>query len=79
MATFTGKEIRNTYDAILKLEDNDALTSSLKKITKYYIPCKSKKYLNDLNEKKCIKPYPFNIEDPELNSNFYKTVNKLLN
>lgn len=33
MATFTGTQIRNTYDAILKLEDNDQLTASKKKIT----------------------------------------------
>ena len=24
------------------------------RLTKYYIPCKAKKYLDDLNEKKCI-------------------------
>ena len=33
MATLTGKQIRNTYDSVLKLEDNDALTGAKKKIT----------------------------------------------
>ena len=33
MATLTGKQIRNTYDSVLKLEDNDALTGAKKKVT----------------------------------------------
>lgn len=33
MATLTGKQIRNTYDAILKLEDNDGLDASKKNVT----------------------------------------------
>ena len=38
------KEI-NTVDKINELKE---------KLTEYYLPCKAKKYLNDLNEKKCI-------------------------
>lgn len=33
MSTLTNKEIRNTYDSLLKLEDNDGLDSNLKKVT----------------------------------------------
>jgi hypothetical protein len=33
MATLTGQQIKNTYDAVLKLDDNSALTSTLKTIT----------------------------------------------
>ena len=33
MATLTGKQIRESYDAILKLEDNDGLTGTRKTIT----------------------------------------------
>lgn len=33
MSTLTNKQIRNTYDSLLKLEDNDGLDSSLKKVT----------------------------------------------
>tara|TARA_R110001592_G_scaffold204577_1_gene454644 strand:+ start:19224 stop:19670 length:447 start_codon:yes stop_codon:yes gene_type:complete len=32
MATFTGQQIKDTYDALLKLEDNDELTTVLKRI-----------------------------------------------
>ena len=32
MATLTGTQIRNTYDALLKLEDNDGVTGSKKQI-----------------------------------------------
>lgn len=38
------KEI-NTVDKINELKE---------KLTEYYLPCKAKKYLNDLDEKKCI-------------------------
>tara|TARA_B110001452_G_scaffold260677_1_gene258483 strand:+ start:209 stop:913 length:705 start_codon:yes stop_codon:yes gene_type:complete len=33
MATLTGTQIRNTYDSLLKLEDNDGLSSASKLIT----------------------------------------------
>lgn len=33
MATYTGKRIKDTYESILKLEDNENLTSSTKKVT----------------------------------------------
>ena len=33
MATLTGKQIKDTYDSVLKLQDNAALSSSLKTIT----------------------------------------------
>ena len=32
MATLTGTQIRNTYDALLKLEDNDGVTGTKKQI-----------------------------------------------
>lgn len=38
------KEI-NTVDKINELKE---------KLTEYYLPCKAKKYLNDIDEKKCI-------------------------
>lgn len=33
MATYTGKKIKDTYESILKLEDNAELTGSTKKVT----------------------------------------------
>jgi hypothetical protein len=42
------KEHMKDIDTVQKITE---LTDSLKD---YYIPCKSKKYLSDLNEKKCI-------------------------
>lgn len=33
MATLTGKKIQDTYDGVIKLDDNGSLTSSPKKIT----------------------------------------------
>ena len=33
MATLTGKKIKNTYDALLKLSDNDNLTTTAKQVT----------------------------------------------
>ncbi len=33
MATLTGKQIRESYDSLLKLEDNDGLTTNLKNVT----------------------------------------------
>jgi len=33
MATFTGNQVKDTYEAILKLTDNDGLTTSLKTVT----------------------------------------------
>lgn len=33
MATLTGTQVKNTYDSILKLEDNDPLTGAKKKVT----------------------------------------------
>ena len=33
MATLTGTQVKNTYDSILKLEDNDSLTGAKKKVT----------------------------------------------
>ena len=60
-------EILN-YFGILSLEDNHSFTKSnltdlntveninnmIQELERYYIPCKSKVYLVDLNEKKCI-------------------------
>jgi hypothetical protein len=33
MATLTGSQIKHTYDSLLKLEDNDGLTGTKKKVT----------------------------------------------
>jgi hypothetical protein len=33
LATLTGKKIKNTYDALLKIDDNDSVTSTAKQIT----------------------------------------------
>jgi len=33
VATLTGKQIRESYDSLLKLEDNDGLTTNLKTVT----------------------------------------------
>lgn len=33
MATLTGNQIKTTYDSLLKLEDNDGLTGTKKKVT----------------------------------------------
>ena len=39
---------------LIDLKTVEKMTEITEELTKYYIPCKSKKYLNDLNEKKCI-------------------------
>ena len=38
------------------MENNtvEKLNNNLEELGKYYLPCKAKKYLTDLNEKKCI-------------------------
>lgn len=33
MATLTGTQIKNTYDSLLKIEDNDGISSSVKSVT----------------------------------------------
>jgi hypothetical protein len=47
-ARFFTKEHMADVDTVQKINE---LSDSLKE---YYLPCKSKKYLTDLNEKKCI-------------------------
>ena len=47
-ARFFTKEHMTDIDTVQQIID---LSDSLKE---YYLPCKSKKYLTDLNEKKCI-------------------------
>ena len=42
------KEHMKDVDTVQKIKDLK------EKLEEYYIPCKSKKYLTDLNEKKCI-------------------------
>tara|TARA_B110000495_G_C22972068_1_gene570603 strand:- start:703 stop:1092 length:390 start_codon:yes stop_codon:yes gene_type:complete len=43
-----------TKSNLIDLKTVDKMNQIIKELTKYYIPCKSKKYLVDLNEKKCI-------------------------
>ena len=43
-----------TKDDLDKLNIVQELNNIKYKLEKYYIPCKSKKYLTNLNEKKCI-------------------------
>lgn len=43
-----------TKSNLTDLKTVDKIKEKIKEIAKYYIPCKAKKYLVDLNEKKCI-------------------------
>ena len=43
-----------TKDHMKDIETVQKITELVPSLREYYIPCKSKKYLNDLNEKKCI-------------------------
>ena len=43
-----------TKSNLTDLKTVDKMKENINEITKYYIPCKAKKYLVDLNEKKCI-------------------------
>lgn len=43
-----------TRNNLTDLETVSKMNEIMPEIKKYYIPCKSKKYLTDINEKKCI-------------------------
>ena len=43
-----------TRNNLNDLKTVDKMNQKIRELTKYYIPCKAKKYLDDLNEKKCI-------------------------
>tara|TARA_B100001123_G_C15268567_1_gene1009359 strand:+ start:516 stop:905 length:390 start_codon:yes stop_codon:yes gene_type:complete len=43
-----------TRSNLLDLRTVEQMNNMLNELNKYYLPCKSKKYLVDLNEKKCI-------------------------
>ena len=43
-----------TRNNLNDLKTVDKMNQKIGELTKYYIPCKAKKYLDDLNEKKCI-------------------------
>ena len=43
-----------TRNNLNDLKTVDKMNQKIDELTKYYIPCKAKKYLDDLNEKKCI-------------------------
>ncbi len=43
-----------TRNNLTDLETVSKMNGIMSEIEKYYIPCKSKKYLTDINEKKCI-------------------------
>ena len=39
---------------LIDLKTVEKMEENVNELSKYYIPCKAKKYLSDLNEKKCI-------------------------
>ena len=43
-----------TKENLIQLKTVEKINQMIDEISEYYIPCKSKKYLVDLNEKKCI-------------------------
>lgn len=43
-----------TRKNLLDLKTVEKMNEIIDELIRYYIPCKSKKYLNDLNEKKCV-------------------------
>lgn len=43
-----------TRNNLIDLKTVDKINEIINELDKYYLPCKSKKYLYDLNEKKCI-------------------------
>ena len=63
--SFTKKDL-NTFNSVKKINENINIFESL------YLPCKAKKYLSDLNEKKCItilrqllKLFKYNLKSTE--------------
>jgi len=43
-----------TKSHMKEIDTVDKINELKEKLTEYYLPCKAKKYLNDLDEKKCI-------------------------
>ena len=43
-----------TKNNLLDLRTVEKMNTMIDELNKYYLPCKSKKYLSNLNEKKCI-------------------------
>ena len=43
-----------TRNNLIDLKTVEKMEENVNELSKYYIPCKAKKYLFDLNEKKCI-------------------------
>tara|TARA_Y100000996_G_C22531163_1_gene646518 strand:+ start:487 stop:876 length:390 start_codon:yes stop_codon:yes gene_type:complete len=43
-----------TRNNLIDLKTVEKMEENVNELSKYYIPCKAKKYLSDLNEKKCI-------------------------
>ena len=43
-----------TRENLNDLKTVEKMNEMIDELMKYYIPCKSKKYLSDLNEKKCV-------------------------
>ena len=43
-----------TKHNLLDLRTVEKMNTMINELNKYYLPCKSKKYLSNLNEKKCI-------------------------
>jgi|TARA_Y100000389_G_C17345106_1_gene455430 hypothetical protein len=43
-----------TRNNLIDLKTVENINLIVEELNKYYLPCKSKKYLNDINEKKCI-------------------------
>lgn len=63
--SFTKKDL-SIFNSVQKINDNIKLLEGL------YLPCKAKKYLSDLNEKKCItilrqllKLFKYNLKSTE--------------
>lgn len=63
--SFTKKDL-NTFNSVQKINENIKIFESL------YLPCKAKKYLSNLNEKKCItilrqllKLFKYNLKSTE--------------
>ena len=75
-----------TRQNLIDLNTMDKLYEYIPKLKEYYLPCKAKIYLSDLNEKKCItilrqllKQYNYNILTKEktiksVKYNFYQII-----
>ena len=57
---------------LVNLNTVQTINNTKEKLVKYYLPCKARTYLNDLNEKnvitilrQCIKPYNYTVSSRE--------------